>query len=269
MKLLFIGDVFGRSGREALQTYLPDLKDSLQPDAIIVNGDNAAHGRGITRKICDEFFNLGVDCITGGDHIWDQNEIIAYIDQEKRLIRPANYAQSTPGMGVWEKTFSDGRQLTVIHLQGQIFMKETDSAFWAVNKILESYKIGSNKTIFVDFHCEATSEKVAMGHFLDGRVSAVIGTHTHVPTADAYILDGGTAYQSDAGMTGDYKSVIGARIDDSMYRFTTKMPRPLVPAEGEATLCGAFVVIDDKTGLAVSVDPVRRGPFLPEAMPPV
>ena len=260
MKLLFIGDVFGRSGREALQAHLPALKDKLAPDAIIVNVDNAAHGRGITRKIAAEIFDLGVDCITGGDHIWDQNEVMTFIDSEKRLLRPANYAASCPGRGLFEITLSGGQKLCVIHLQGQIFMKETDSPFACIDKLLESHKIGHNSSIFVDFHCEATSEKVAMGHYLDGRVSAVIGSHTHVPTADAYILDGGTAYQSDAGMTGDYKSVIGARLDDSIYRFTTKMPRPLVPADGEATLCGTFVETDDATGLAKSISPIRLGP---------
>lgn len=269
MRLLFIGDIFGRSGRDALAKHLPTLKEKLAPDAIIVNGDNAAHGRGITTAICEDLFGLGVDCITSGDHVWDQREIISFIGNEKRLIRPMNYAQKAPGFGSWSKSLPDGRRLIVVHLQGQIFMKETDSPFAAIDRFLETEKLGRDTCIFVDIHAEATSEKMAMAQYLDGRVSAVVGTHTHVPTADCQIFRKGTAFQCDAGMTGDYNSVIGADAADSLFRFTTKMPRPLVPADGEATLCGTFIMTDDTSGLAKSVQPVRLGGRLSEALPQV
>jgi hypothetical protein len=269
MRILFIGDVFGRSGRDALIKHLPTLKTKLLPDAIIVNGDNAAHGRGITGAICEEMFNLGVDCITSGDHVWDQREIISYIDHEKRLIRPLNYSSKVPGMGSWSKTMPEGTKLVVVHVQGQIFMKEIDSAFAVIDRFLETEKLGRKTSIFVDIHAEATSEKMAMAQYLDGRVSAVVGTHTHIPTADAQIFKKGTAFQTDAGMTGDFDSVIGANVEDSIFRFTTKMPRPLVPADGEATLCGTFVVTDDTTGIARSIAPVRVGGRLSETIPTV
>ena len=176
MKLLFVGDVFGRSGRDALQKYIPELKSKLSPDMIVVNGDNAAHGRGITRKICEEFFGLGVDCVTGGDHIWDQSEILNYIGNEPRLLRPANYPDVTPGVGVYVHRLESGREVVMIHLQGQVFMRETESPFQKVDKILETHKLGPAKSIFVDLHCEATSEKMMMGKYLDGRVSGVFGT---------------------------------------------------------------------------------------------
>lgn len=269
MRILFIGDVFGRSGRDALIRHLPALKVKLSPDAVIVNGDNAAHGRGITPAICEEIFNLGVDCITSGDHVWDQREIISFIDQEKRLIRPLNYASKTPGMGSWAKTLADGTRLVVVHVQGQIFMKEVDSAFPVMDRFLETETLGRKTSIFVDIHAEATSEKMAMAQYLDGRVSAVVGTHTHIPTADAQIFRKGTGFQTDAGMTGDFDSVIGANVEDSLYRFTTKMPRPLVPADGEATLCGTFVITDNETGLTRTIAPVRVGGRLSEAIPTV
>lgn len=269
MRILFIGDLFGRSGRDALAKHLPDLKEKLRPDAIIVNGDNAAHGRGITGQICEELFSMGVDCITSGDHVWDQREIISVIDHEKRLIRPLNYASKAPGVGTWTKTFGDGRRLVVIHLQGQIFMKEVDSAFAAVDRFLEGERVGNKTAIFVDIHAEATSEKMAMAQYLDGRVSAVVGTHTHIPTADAQIFKKGTAFQTDAGMTGDFDSVIGANTDDSIFRFTTRMPKPLIPADGEATVCGVFVETDDSTGLARFIGPVRVGGRLSGTVPSV
>ncbi len=266
MKFLFVGDIFGRSGREALAKYLPDLKEKLTPDMVIVNGDNAAHGRGITRKICEEFFELGVDCITGGDHVWDQSEILNYIGNEPRLLRPANYSDATPGAGVFSYQHDGDHETVIIHLQGQIFMRETESPFQKVDTILEDHKLGPKKTIFVDLHCEATSEKMMMGQYLDGRVSGVVGTHTHVPTADAHILDKGTGYQTDMGMCGDYNSVIGARTEDAMYRFLTRMPRPLIPAEGEATLCGTYIETDDQTGLTRKISPIRVGPRLAQAL---
>ncbi len=269
MRILFIGDLYGRSGRDALIKHLPMLKEKLAPDAIIVNGDNAAHGRGITGAICEELFNLGVDCITSGDHVWDQREIISVIDHEKRLIRPINYAAKTPGMGHYSKLLATGQKLVVVHVQGQLFMKEADNAFSAIDRFLETERIGNRTSIFVDIHAEATSEKMALGQYLDGRVSAVVGTHTHIPTADTQIFKKGTGFQSDAGMTGDFDSVIGANTEDSIYRFTTRMPKPLIPADGEATVCGVFVETDDSTGLARFIGPVRVGGRLSEAIPSV
>lgn len=269
MRILFIGDLFGRSGRDALIKHLPMLKEKLTPDAIIVNGDNAAHGRGITAAICEELFGLGVDCITSGDHVWDQREIISVIDNEKRLIRPINYSPKAPGVGSFSKQLPTGQKLTVVHVQGQLFMKEADNAFTALDRFLDAERLGKNTAIFVDIHAEATSEKMAMAQYLDGRVSAVIGTHTHIPTADAQIFKKGTAFQTDAGMTGDFDSVIGANTEDSIYRFTTRMPKPLIPADGEATVCGVFVETDDSTGLARFIAPVRVGGRLSEAVPAV
>lgn len=269
MRILFIGDLFGRSGRDALAKHLPSLKEKLKPDAIIVNGDNAAHGRGITGVICEELFSMGVNCITSGDHVWDQREIISVIDSEKRLIRPLNYAPKAPGMGVFSQLLPGGQKLIVVHVQGQLFMKEAESAFTAMDRFFETERMGKNVSIFVDIHAEATSEKMAMAQYLDGRVSAVVGTHTHIPTADAQIFRKGTAYQTDAGMTGDFDSVIGANTEDSIYRFTTRMPKPLIPADGEATVCGVFVETDDSTGLARFIGPVRVGGRLSEAVPAV
>lgn len=267
MRILFLGDLFGRTGREAVATHLPSLKEKLSPDVIIANGDNAAHGRGITQKICEELYALGIDCITSGDHVWDQREIIAYIGRDKKLIRPLNYVKATPGNGVLEISLPSGQKLSVIHLQGRVFLQETDNPFAAVDEYLKTIRFDGNHQVFVDIHAEATSEKMGMGQYLDGRVSAVVGTHTHIPTADAQILPKGTGYQTDAGMCGDYNSVIGATSEDAIYRFTTRMPRPLVPADGEGTLCGVFVITDDQTGLTKSIDPVRIGPRLQQARP--
>lgn len=265
MRILFIGDVFARSGREALEKHLPTLKAKLQPDFIIVNGDNAAHGRGITQGICKELYALGVDCITSGDHVWDQREVISYIGQDKNLIRPLNYPAGTPGAGVWEGS-RNGQSLVVVHLQGRVFMDEQDSPFTAINELLAKYKLGEDRAIFIDFHAEATSEKMGMAHYLDGRVSAVVGTHTHIPTADHQVFPKGTAFMGDAGMTGDYNSIIGARPEDALTRFVKRMPQNLNPADGEATLCGCLIQTNAK-GLATSIEPVRLGGRLSQAMP--
>lgn len=262
MKILFIGDIFGRSGREAVQKHLPALKKELELDIVVANGDNPAHGRGITEKICQELYELGVDCITSGDHVWDQREIISYIARDKNLIRPKNYKQGTPGSGCWEKQLPDGRIIKVLHLQGRIFMNPIEDPFAAADRYLEKHRVGQGTTILVDFHAEATSEKMAMGHYLDGRVSAMFGTHTHIPTADTMILKKGTAYQTDAGMTGDYDSVIGATKADAIDRMVKQMPRMLTPADGKATLSGVYVETNDKTGLAADVKPVKRGGVL-------
>lgn len=268
MKILFIGDVVGRSGRDAVSAHLPELKKALQTDVVILNGENAANGVGITDKICAGFYQDGVDVITTGNHVWDQREIIGYIDGDPRLLRPLNYPKGTPGRGHCLYTLPDSRKILVINAMGRVFMDQLDDPFPQVENLVQTYalKRGSD-AIFLDFHAEVTSEKMAMAHFLDGRVSGIVGTHTHIPTADAQILPGGTAYQTDAGMTGDYNSVIGVKKEVPIFRFTRKMPTErMTPAEGEATLCGVFIETNDSSGLAKRIEPVRIGGRLKPAM---
>lgn len=259
----------GRSGREALAKNLPGLKTKLSPDVIIVNGENAAHGLGITGKICEEFYDLGVDCITTGNHVWDQREIIPYIKNDPKLLRPINFPDEAAGRGLCVLSLQTGEKIAVINVMARLFMDPLDDPFRTVDKALESLKLGQNvQAVFVDFHGEATSEKMAFAHYFDGRVSAVVGTHTHVPTADCQIFSGGTAYQSDAGMSGDYNSVIGMRTEISLQRFLKKKPpERMVPADGEGTLCGCLIETSDQTGLAVSIAPVRSGGRLQPACP--
>lgn len=260
MRILFIGDIFGRSGREAIRDHLPSLKNKLKPDVIIANGDNAAHGRGITEKICKELFEQGVDCITSGDHVWDQREIITYITREKNYIRPRNYKSGTPGSGFWEKTLNSGEVIKVLHLQGRVFMKpNVDDPFEAATLFCEKHPRGNNVSVFVDFHAEATSEKMAMGHHVNGKVSVIVGSHTHVPTADCMILKDATGYQTDAGMSGDYDSIIGAQAGNALDRFVKQMPRNLAPADGEGTLCGTFVETNPDSGKCTFIAPVKIG----------
>lgn len=256
MRILFLGDVVGRNGREAVTTHVPKLRKSHQLDAVIVNGDNAAAGFGITPDICRNWLENGVDVVTGGDHIWDQKEIMPYISGEKRLLRPHNFPRSSPGTGIGIYMLENGQKLVVLHVLGQVFIKDNvNCPFAAASDALAEYRLGQNAdAIFVDFHAEATSEKNAMGHHLNGKVSAVIGSHTHVPTRDARILPGGTAYLSDAGMCGDYHSVIGFDKDAPLERFTTKMTKNrLQPASGHATLSGA-IVETDKKGFAEKIE---------------
>lgn len=260
MNILFLGDIVGRSGRDAAVKHLPKLKKEWALDVIVVSGDNAAGGFGITPQICQELLAAGADVVTGGDHIWDQKEIIPYLSQEKRLLRPANFPARTPGVGHAAMTLPDGKKVLVLHLLGQVFHKEhTDCPFAVADRVLDGMKLGANvSAILVDFHAEATSEKMAMGKYLDGRVSVVVGSHTHVPTADARILPRGTAYQTDAGMCGDYDSVIGFDTAGPLDRFLTKISKAkLEPASGEATLCGLLAEIDDATGLAKSCKAVQ------------
>jgi metallophosphoesterase (TIGR00282 family) len=271
MRILFFGDIVGRSGREALARHLPALRARLTPDLIVANGENAAHGRGITPKTFAEILALGVDCITGGNHIWDQREAIPLMEREPRLLRPLNAPAGTPGSGAWRGVLPDGRVAVVACLMGRLFMDALDCPFAAAARLAEAHPLGRGAgAILVDIHAEATSEKMALAHHLDGRVSAVIGTHTHIPTADTHVLPGGTAYMTDAGMCGDYDSVIGVRKDIPVYKFTRKLPHAekMVPAAGEGTACGAFLVTDDATGHARSIEPVRLGGCLPEALPP-
>ncbi len=269
MRILFIGDIMGRSGREALEEHLPKIRRKLNPDVVIINGENAASGAGITDKICKQFYGLGVDCITTGNHVWDQREIISYIDRDKKLLRPANFPPGTPGKGVYRHELNDGRTITIINAMARLFMDALDDPFRVIREILENEKLGKNTdAIFIDFHGETTSEKMAMAHYFDGKISALVGTHTHIPTADAHIMKGGTAYMTDAGMTGDYNSVIGVEKSIAIHRFVKKMPgEKMKPAGGPGMMCGCFIVTNDKTGKAERIEPVRMGAVLSEAIP--
>ncbi len=269
MKILFCGDVVGKSGRKVIVEKVPQLRQKLELDFVVVNGENAAHGFGITKKICNLFYQAGVDVITTGNHVWDQTEIMNAIDGEPRLLRPLNEPRGTPGRGANIFTTSGGRRVMVIHPIGLLFMSQHDDPFEAVERELAGIRLGRDvDCIMVDFHAEATSEKMAMGHALDGRVSAVLGSHVHVPAADAQVLVGGTAYQTDAGMCGDYDSVIGMKKEAAVARFTdSKDVNRLEPATGEATLCAVYVETDDKSGLARHVSPLRIGGRLSGAWP--
>lgn len=261
MKLLFLGDVVGKSGREAVLKYLPDLRKRHVPDCIIVNAENAAHGFGITKSIAAELFEAGVNVITTGNHIWDKTEILAYLSQEKRLLRPHNYPAHLPGTGVCEIETIKGQKIVVINVMGRLFMETLDDPFPCLDTILKPYILGRNaQAIFLDFHAETTSEKQAICHYLDGRVSAVVGTHTHVPTADERIFPKGTAYLSDAGMCGDYyNSVIGMQPAGSLGKFLKRLPyERMQPAEGEGTVCGALITVNPN-GLASSIERIREG----------
>jgi 2',3'-cyclic-nucleotide 2'-phosphodiesterase len=269
MRVLLVGDVVGKSGRQAIADHLPDLRERLDLDFVIVNGENAAHGFGITDKICASFYQLGADVISTGNHVWDQREIMNYIGGDPKLLRPLNYPDGTPGNGFGVYEARGGKKILVIHAMGRLFMDPLDDPFAGVEQVLSKFTLGAEvQAVFVDFHGEASSEKVSMGHVLDGRVSCVVGTHTHVPTADHQILVGGTAYQTDLGMTGDYDSVIGMKKREATERFTTKLPKGrLEPADGEATLCGLFVETNDLNGLAKTVAPVRIGGRLSQMVP--
>ncbi len=269
MRVLFLGDVVGRSGRTAVIEALPWLRRQLSLDFVVVNAENAAAGFGLTESICNDLFEAGADVLTTGNHVWDKREIIEYIDREPRLLRPLNYPDGTPGAGVGSFEIRDGARVVVMNAMLRLFMDPLDDPFRAVDAALSASPLGyASDFVLVDVHGEATSEKMAMGHALDGRASLVVGTHTHVPTADTMILPGGTAYQTDAGMCGDYDSVIGMKKDAPVARFTTKMPSArLEPADGDATVCGVFVESDPKTGLAQRVEAVRVGGRLSKSLP--
>ncbi len=261
MRLLFCGDIVGRSGREAILAQVPRLRAGLALDFVIANAENAAGGFGITEKVCNEIFGAGVDVITGGNHMWDQREALGYIDREPRVLRPHNYPSATPGRGAAVFDAPGGRKVLVLNVMGRLFMDPLDDPFACVERELAKYRLGATvQAIVVDVHAEATSEKMAMGHYLDGRASLCVGTHTHVPTSDTMILPGGTAYQTDAGICGDYDSVIGMDKAEPIARFTRKLRSAhLSAASGEGTLCAVFVETDDKTGLARRVAPLRAG----------
>lgn len=264
MNIVFFGDIMGRSGREAVQRHLPEVRARFKPDFIIANGENAAAGYGLTVKIAAELFALGVDAITTGNHVWDQKELLSQIEREPRILRPCNYPKGTPGKGHYIARNKHGQQLLVLHVMGRLFMDALDDPFAALQACLEGHSLGKSVgAIMVDVHAEASSEKQAIGHFLDGKVSAVLGSHTHVPTADAHILPHGTAYQTDAGMCGDYDSVIGMKKELAVAKMVRKYSfERLSPAEKDGTLCGVCVVTEDATGLALSITPVRIGGVL-------
>jgi len=265
MKILFFGDVVGRSGREALAQYIPGLIETIKPDAIIMNAENATSGFGLTKKVADEFFALGASCLTLGNHAWSQRELLTVINQEPRIIRPLNYPEGTPGHGTYSVELSRGRKLLVVNPMARLFMEPIlDDPFAAMEDLLTRHKLSGSFQIFVDFHGEATSEKMAFAHVFDGRVSAVVGTHTHIPTADEHIMPRGTAYMSDVGMCGDYGGVIGVKKDFAIWKFTRMTPYPerRVPADGPATVCGALVTTDDATGLALKIETLRVGGVL-------
>ena len=257
MNILILGDIMGISGRNALNQKLPKLIDNNEIEFVIANGENSADdGKGITKDIAEEFFKNGVDVITSGNHIWDKQETTNYIDEEKRLLRPANLAEGSPGRG-YEIYFSKNKKykIGVINLMGNVFMRKTDDVFQEAKKISEKMILKKNVDFLViDFHGEITSEKMATGHFFDGKATCVVGTHTHVPTADTRILENGTAYQTDIGMCGDYNSVIGMNKENSIKRFLKdKNAVQHFPAEGEGTLSGVIVETNTKTGLAKKV----------------
>ncbi len=268
MRLLFLGDVVGRTGRTAVNDNLPGLRDRLKADFVIVNAENAAGGFGITEKICNEIFDAGADVISTGNHVWDQREALSFIERQERVLRPLNYPVATPGKGSGLFEAQNGAQVLVMNVMGRLFMDPLDDPFAAIEKELAACPMGeAADAVVIDFHAEASSEKMSAGHFADGRASLVVGTHTHVPTSDAQVLPGGTAYQTDAGMCGDYDSVIGMEKDEAVGRFLRKYSSGrLTPASGEATICG-LLVETGSDGLALRVEPVRVGGRLSEQMP--
>jgi len=270
MRIVFLGDIVGRSGREAVMAALPGLRRDLDPDVTVINAENAAGGFGVTVKIAEELLAAGADVITTGNHAWDQKELVGAIDRMPRVLRPLNYPEGTPGKGAVLLQARGDRPVLVMNAMARLFMDALDDPFAAVDRILRAHRLGPGgvAAAIVDFHGEATSEKMIMGHHVDGRVSLVVGTHTHVPTADHMVLPGGTAYISDAGMCGDYDSAIGMKKHVAAARLVRKLPTErLSPAEGEATVCGVYVETDDRTGLAERIEPIRLGGRLSQAMP--
>jgi metallophosphoesterase (TIGR00282 family) len=269
MRILFLGDVVGRSGRTAVIEQLPRLRERHRLDFVVVNGENAAGGFGITEQILLELLDAGADVVTLGNHAFDQRETLVFIERHERLLRPVNFPPGTPGKGAGLFKARTDSEVLVVNVQGRVFMADLDDPFRAVERELEACGLKTRAdAILIDFHAEATSEKEAMGYFVDGRATAVIGTHTHVPTADEQILPKGTAYISDAGMCGDFDSILGMDKEEPLQRFLTKIPSSrFAPALGEATLCGVAIELDDRTGLACAIAPVRLGGRLSRAEP--
>ncbi len=272
MRILFLGDMVGKTGRTAVYNKLSDIRSRLKTDFVIVNGENSAQGFGITRKILHETLEAGADVVTSGNHAFDQKETLSWAGEEERFIRPANFPKGTAGRGSNLVEASNGARVLVANIMGRVFMHpELDDPFKAVEDELAACPLGeAADAIVLDFHAEATSESQCFGHFVDGRVSLVVGTHTHIPTADHQILSGGTAYMSDAGMCGDYDSSLGMDKEEPLNRFITKVNKTrMEPATGPATVCGVLVVTDDKTGLASGVGPLRTGGKLSEIWPKI
>jgi metallophosphoesterase (TIGR00282 family) len=269
MRILFIGDVVGRSGRVVVQQHLPRLRHEWALDFVVLNGENAAGGFGITEAICQELLDAGADAITGGNHSWDQKEALVFIERAPRLLRPINFPSGTPGRGSALLEARNGARVLVLNAMGRIFMDPLDDPFAAVERELSACALKRiADAIIIDIHAEATSEKQSMGHFCDGRASLVIGTHTHAPTADHQILPGGTGFITDVGMCGDYDSVIGMDKGEPLQRFLRKIASArFEPALGEGTLCGLAAETDDATGLVRRLAPVRLGGRLEQAVP--
>ncbi len=269
MRILFLGDVMGRSGRAAITQHLPRLRAEWRLDFVVVNGENATTGVGLSGEHAQAILDAGADCVTLGDHAFDQKDMLTFIEREPRVLRPLNFSKVAPGKGA--RVFDvKGKKILVAQVLGQVFMKRPfDDPFSAVDAVLRQFPRGGQVAAsLIDMHCEATSEKMAMGHFCDGRASVVVGTHTHVPTSDTMILPGGTAYQSDAGMCGDYDSVIGMQKAEPLRRFITGMAKTrFEPAIGEATLSGLYIETDDLTGAATRVEMVRQGGRLSQSGP--
>jgi metallophosphoesterase (TIGR00282 family) len=270
MRLIFLGDVVGRAGRDAVARELPLLRERYRPDLVVVNGENAAHGFGITEEIFLGFLAAGADAVTLGNHAFDQREALVFIERHPNLLRPVNWPKGCPGRGSALIETASGARVLVMQAMGRVMIEPMlDDPFPAVARELDACPMGQAcDAVLIDFHAEASSEKMAFGHFCDGRASLVVGTHTHVPTADHQILPGGTAYLTDAGMCGDYDSVIGMEKTEPLQRFLRKLPvERMRPAEGEATVAGVAVETDDRTGLATMVAPLRIGGRLSPALP--
>ena len=263
MNILFVGDVFGSAGRRIVAEHIGHVLESNAIDLCVMNGENAAGGFGITPAIADDLFDLGADVITTGNHFWDKKELLDYLkvpaashERSRRILRPANFAPSTPGFGLYEGMLADGQTYAVINLQGRVFMQQNDDPFRKADELLAKV---TSKVVLVDFHAEASSEKAAMGWYLDGRVTAVLGTHTHVPTADERVLPQGTAYQTDVGMSGPYESIIGVERDAVINRFLTGQPAKFEPAKGDPKLCGAVIECDGVSGRAHRIRRIMLG----------
>jgi len=264
MRVLFIGDIFGSAGRKIVHDHLAHVVETNKVDLVIANAENAAGGFGLTPAIAGELFELGCEVLTTGNHVWDKREIVDYFNsvngdptgRARRVLRPANYAEGVPGIGWYEGTSAKGQRFAVINLQGRVFMPDNDDPFRKADSLLKQV---TSKVVIVDFHAEATSEKIAMGWYLDGRVTAVLGTHTHVPTADTRVLPGGTAYQTDVGMSGPYDSVIGVQKEQVLHRFLTGLPGRFEAAKGDPRFCAVLIECDEATGRASSIQRLMLG----------
>ncbi len=267
MNILFVGDVFGSAGRQIVREHLPHVLETNSVDLLVVNGENSAGGFGITPAIAEEIFDMGADVITTGNHVWDKREIFEYMSvpadsasRGRRVLRPANFAATTPGFGLFQGELPTGQKYAVINLQGRVFMASCDDPFRKADELLAQIAAESGaKVILVDFHAETTSEKAALGWYLDGRVTAVLGTHTHIPTADERVLPGGTAFLTDVGMSGPYDSVIGVEVEQVLQRFLTGMPGKFDAAKGNPKMCAALVECDGATGRARAIQRIMLG----------